>query len=144
MAGVATEARDDRFLPPDGRQIGMRVLLGIGGSDDSARALRRTVDRAVAAGDDLTVAVIEGPAGELDREGVERRACEVLDDAGLPADVRHLEGDAGSALVSLAESEDYDEIVVAGGETSPMGKIKINSVAEFVLLNAHVSVKLVR
>ena len=33
----------------------MKVLLGIGGSEDSFRALERTIDRAGAAGDDLVV-----------------------------------------------------------------------------------------
>jgi nucleotide-binding universal stress UspA family protein len=122
----------------------MRALLGIDGTDESYRALERTVERATVAGDDLTVAVIEPPGREVDREAVERRARETLEEAGLTADVRHLHGDPGGALVGLAEAEEYDEIVLGGGETSPMGKIRIGGVTEFVLLNAQVTVKLVR
>jgi nucleotide-binding universal stress UspA family protein len=122
----------------------MKVLLGIGGTDDSYRALERTVERAAAAGDDLTVAVIDSPRTAVDGAEVDERIREVLDGAGVDADVRHLTGDPGSELVTVAEDEGFDEIVIGGGETSPMGKINIGGVAEFVLLNSHVSVKLVR
>ena len=42
----------------------MNVLLGIGGADDSLDALEETVARAVDAGDDLTVAVVENPESD--------------------------------------------------------------------------------
>jgi nucleotide-binding universal stress UspA family protein len=122
----------------------MKVLLGIGGTDDSMTALERTVDRAIEAGDDLTVGIVDNPAAELSREAVETRVREVLDAAELDAEVRHLDGDPGSALVHLSEEEGFDEIAIAGGETSPMGKIRIGSIAEFVLLNSHVTVSLIR
>ena len=122
----------------------MKVLLGLGGTDDSMTALERTVDRAIEAGDDLTVGIVDNPAAELSREEVETRVREVLDAAELDAEVRHLDGDPGSALVHLSEEEGFDEIAIAGGETSPMGKIRIGSIAEFVLLNSHVTVSLIR
>jgi nucleotide-binding universal stress UspA family protein len=122
----------------------MRLLLGIGGSDDSIRALERTVDRVAETGDDLTVAVLRNPASDADPATIEERVRAVLDEAGMAASVRHLEGDPGSQLVDLAEREAFDRIVLGGGETSPMGKIKLGSIAEFVLLNSHVSVTLVR
>jgi nucleotide-binding universal stress UspA family protein len=122
----------------------MNVLLGIGGSDDSFRALEDTVERANAAGDDLTVAVVENPRSDRTPEEVEDRVRAVLADAGLKADVRRVEGDAGSQLVAIAEDEGFDMIALGGGQTSPMGKINLGSIAQFVLLNSHVSVKLVR
>ena len=122
----------------------MKLLLGIGGSDDSLRALERAVARVAETGDDLTVAILRNPATETEPEEIERRAQDVLDDAGVAAPIRHLEGDPGSRLVELAEGEGFDRIVLGGGETSPMGKIKLGSIAEFVLLNSHVSVTLVR
>jgi len=122
----------------------MKLLLGIGGSDDSIRALERTVARVAETGDDLTVAILRNPATEADPEGIERRVQDVLDDAGMRATVRHLDGDPGSRLVELAEGDGYDRIVLGGGETSPMGKIKLGGIAEFVLLNSHISVTLVR
>ncbi|WP_136603256.1 universal stress protein [Salinigranum halophilum] len=122
----------------------MKVLLGIGGSDDSLTALEQTIDRAREAGDDLTVGIIDNPAAELSRDALEARVREMLDEGGVDATVRHLEGDPGSALVDLSEDEHFDKIVLGGGETSPMGKIRIGSIAEFVLLNSHVTVSLVR
>ncbi|SMO68749.1 universal stress protein [Halorubrum cibi] len=122
----------------------MKVLCGIGGSDDSIRALERTVDRAAVAGDDLTVAVVENPDSAAEIEEITRRAEEAIADAGIDAEVRHLEGDPGSRLVDVAEREGFDEIVLGGGQTSPMGKITIGPIAEFVLLNSMTSVTLVR
>jgi nucleotide-binding universal stress UspA family protein len=122
----------------------MKLLLGIGGSDDSIRALERSVERAAETDDDLAVAVLRNPATEVDPAEIERRVEAVLDEAGIEATIRHLDGDPGSQLVDLAEREGYDRIVLGGGETSPMGKIKLGSIAEFVLLNSHVSVTLVR
>jgi len=122
----------------------MQVLLGIGGSDDSMRALERAVDRVAETGDDLTVAILRNPASEAEPAEIERRVRSILDEADVSASVRHLEGDPGSQLVDLAEREGFDRIVLGGGETSPMGKIKLGSISEFVLLNSHVSVTLVR
>jgi nucleotide-binding universal stress UspA family protein len=122
----------------------MNVLLGIGGSDDSLRALEETVDRAQAAGDDLTVAILENPESDRETERIETRVFETLEDADFAAEVRHLSGDPGSQLVDLAEREEFDQVVLGGGQRSPMGKIKLGHIAEFVLLNSPVSVKLVR
>ena len=47
-------------------------------------------------------------------------------------------------MIEIAETEDFEEIVLGGGHTSPMGKITIGPIAEFVLLNAKTSVTLVR
>lgn len=122
----------------------MKVLLGIGGSDDSIRALERVVDRTSRVGDDLTVAIVDNPRSERSRDEIESRVRAVLDGAGIDSPVRHLEGDPGSQLVDIAETEGFDEIALGGGETSPMGKINVGSIAEFVVLNAHTSVRLIR
>lgn len=122
----------------------MRLLLGIGGSDDSLRALEVTVKRARATGDDLTVAVLDNPEAALDQSEVTERAQQALADAGLEDDVRRLEGDPGPALVDLAESEGFDRVVLGGGKTSPLGKVQLGSITEFVVLNSNVTVTLVR
>ncbi|WP_135854952.1 universal stress protein [Halorussus salinus] len=122
----------------------MNVLLGIGGSDDSFRALEETVDRAQAAGDDLTVVILENPESDRETGTIETRVFETLEEADFAAEVRHLSGDPGSQLVDLAEREGFDQVVLGGGQRSPMGKIKLGHIAEFVLLNSPVSVKLVR
>ncbi len=122
----------------------MKVLCGIGGSDDSLRALDRTIERATVAGDDLTIAIVSNPDSDSSPnelvELVERRLAE----AGIDADVRRIEGDPGGRLVEIAEREEFDRIVLGGGRTSPMGKITLGTIAEFVLLNAKTSVTLIR
>lgn len=123
----------------------MKLLLGIGGSDDSWRALSQTAERAAEAGDSLTVAILENPDTEMAPEGIETKIEQTLAEyENLDADVRHVEGDPGAMLVEIGDSEDYDQIVIGGGERSPMGKIRVGQVAEFVVLNAETSVTLVR
>ena len=122
----------------------MNVLLGIGGSDDSIRALENTVARAKTAGDQLTVAILENPESDREPGDIEARVRDALDDAGFEAAVRHVSGDPGPELVNIAEREEFDQVVLGGGQRSPMGKIKLGHIAEFVLLNSPVTVTLVR
>ncbi len=120
----------------------MHVLVGVGGRHNSMAALERAVGRATATGDELTVAFFETEHAESDE--VRARIDELLAGAKIDATVRHIEGDPGSSLVDIAESEGFDEIVIGGGTTSPMGKIKIDTTTEFILLNSHTTVTLVR
>ena len=122
----------------------MDLLLGIGGSEDSFRALEETIERAVEAGDALTVAIVENPESETDIEEIRDRVEAALSAASFDAEVRTLSGHPGSQLLELAEREGYDRIVLGGGETSPLGKVELGSIAEFVLLNARTTVTLVR
>lgn len=122
----------------------MKVLCGIGGQADAVRALDRTIARAEAAGDELTVAVLDNPESDLDPAEVETLVREHLADAAVDAAVRVVEGDPGSRLLEVAESEGFDEIVLGGGMRSPMGKIRLGHIAEFVVMNATVTVTLVR
>ncbi|WP_158055413.1 universal stress protein [Halorussus halophilus] len=122
----------------------MKVLLGIGGSDDSLHALTQTVKRAKAANDDLTVIILDNPESERGAEEIEARVKDELQDADFAAGVRRVTGDPGSQLVDIAESEGFDRIVLGGGQRSPMGKIQLGHISEFVLLNSPVSVTLIR
>lgn len=122
----------------------MKVLLGIGGSEDSLDALDRTVRRAQETGDDLTVAVVENPESEREPAEIVAAVQDVLDESSIAVDIRRVTGNPGSRLVEIAESEGYEEIVLGGGSQSPMGKIRLGHIAEFVLLNSHVTVTLVR
>lgn len=119
----------------------MKLLLGLVGSDTD-RALDRTLDRVRVTGDDLTI-VIAANDEELVEE-IDRKVEQALEEIDLDVTVRHVEGDSGGQLVEIAETEGFDRIVLGGGQTSPMGKIKIGSTAEFVLLNSHTSVTLIR
>lgn len=122
----------------------MKVLLGIGGSDDSLLALEKAVDRAREAGDELTIAIVENPDSDRSPESIRDRVESVLDESGFDAEVRMVSGHPGSQLLELAEREDFDRIALGGGETSPLGKVQLGSIAEFVLLNARTTVTLIR
>ncbi|MEF8814138.1 MAG: universal stress protein [Halovenus sp.] len=118
----------------------MRFLVGVDGSDRSLEALAETIENA---GDDDEIAVAVY-AEDGDPADVEQRVTDLLATVDTPATVRRLTGDPGSQLVELAEQEAYDRIVLAGGYRSPLGKIQLDSVVEFTLLNARTSVTLIR
>lgn len=122
----------------------MKVLVGIDGSETSFRALEAALDRAREAGDELTVAVVHDEDTDPPPDEIERRVRDVLSAADVDATIRHAAGHPASQLVDLADGEDFDRLVIHGGERSPMGKIKLGSTAEFVLLNARTSVTLIR
>ncbi|OAQ52225.1 hypothetical protein HTG_11430 [Natrinema mahii] len=123
----------------------MNVLLGLGGSDESVKTLQRTIERTTDVGDDLTVVIVDKPESKRSQDEMYQQAREALDEAGLEdRPVEKLEGDPGSALVDYAEQGEYDQLVIGGGTLSPMGKIQLGPITEFVLLNAPTTVKLVR
>ncbi|MFP9190825.1 universal stress protein [Natronosalvus vescus] len=122
----------------------MNVLLGLEGSDESVKTLETTIERVQAVGDELTVAIVKKPESERSVEEVHELARERLSVAGIDAEVIRLEGDPGSALVDYAEREAVDQLVIGGGTRSPMGKVRLGPITEFVLLNATTTVKLVR
>lgn len=120
---------------------GMKVLLGLTESEFGYRALEETFERAVEAGDDLTVAVY---GDDADRATLVDAVRTRRSPEGPEPDVVELEGPAGPALVELADTGGFDRLVIGGGERSPMGKIQLGSVAEFVLTNARTSITLIR
>ncbi|MCQ4334038.1 universal stress protein [Natronomonas sp. F2-12] len=122
----------------------MKTLLGIGGSEDSLYALKKAIRRAKQAGDDLTIAIVENPEAEPTQTEIRDRIAEELSAAEFDAEITTLSGHPGSELVDLAERGSFDRIVLGGGETSPLGKVKLGEIAEFVLLNARTTVTLIR
>lgn len=122
--------------------VRMRVVLGVGGAEDSFLALEETVRRTATTGDALTIAILVELATDPDR--LERDISEILEPHDLRADIIRIEGDPGPRLTEYADSENFDRIVLGGGRRSPMGKITPGEVAEFVILNAATSVTLVR
>jgi len=137
-------AVEGAFLTGGLVETAMRVLLGVGGSELSYQALEKTIERASKAGDDLTVAVFDNEEMDTDSEAVTQRVEEMLEEAGFEAEIRQVDGDPGSRLVDIAESENFDRIVLGSGERSTLGKIQLGSIAEFVLLNAQTPVTLIR
>lgn len=122
----------------------MKVLLAVGGTEGSYAALDETVARAAEAGDDLTVAVVERDDVSATVADIEATVRDRLAASGIDAAVRHVEGHAGAQLVELADEEGFDRLVLTGGERSSLGKIQLDELIEFVILNAETTVTLVR
>lgn len=119
----------------------MRLIVGVDGSENALAGLEEVVTRAKKVGDEVTVAVY---GGEHSLAEAEARVHDRLDALQFDAAIETIEGDPGGRLVELAERDGYDRIVLSGGQTSPLGKIQLDSVIEFVLLNSHTTVTLIR
>ena len=122
----------------------MHVLLGVGGSELSYLALEETITRAEEAGDELTVAIFANEEVDAAPDAIEAEVTETLAASSFEATIRHIEGNPGSELVSIADRESFDRIVLGSGKRSTLGKIQLGSIAEFVLLNAQTPVTLIR
>jgi nucleotide-binding universal stress UspA family protein len=119
----------------------MRILVGIEDTDHGLTALETTVERAEQTGDELTVAVYTTDGALDETVSAVRDHIETLD---IDCHVERIESNPGSRLVELAEREGYDQIVLPGGHRSPLGKIKLDDVHEFVLMNSQTTVKFIR
>lgn len=122
----------------------MKILLGIGGGPDGFRALSTMLDRVQETGDALTIMIVDNPNVELSLEEIDQQVHQQLADMAMDIPVRVESGDPGSRLLEIAEAEGFDAIAIGGGEESPMGKISLGSMTEFIVLNAGVTVMLIR
>lgn len=119
----------------------MRLIVGVDGSNQSLAALETVLSRARTHDDEVTVAIFS-PDGDL--SDVETAVRDHLEQLSFAGEIERIEGDPGGRLVELADKHEYDRIVLSGGQRSPLGKIQFDSVVEFVLLNAHTTVTLIR
>lgn len=121
----------------------MRILLGVGGSEHSRRALEETIERVRKTGDELTVAIFSSEEVDTTLTDLETTVRSTLEAAAVDAEIRRLEGHPGGELVEMADQE-FDRLVIGGGSRSPLGKIQLGTIAEFVVLNAETPVTLIR
>lgn len=119
----------------------MRLIVGVDGSEEAMTALEEVVTRARETGDEVTVAVYSHDDSTAAVESTVREQLVAFD---FDATVTTFGSDPASQLVDVADTESYDRIVLSGGHRSPLGKIQLDSVVEFVLLNAHTTVTLIR
>ncbi len=120
----------------------MRILVGIDQSDRVAPVLSGACQR-LSDGDSITVAVV-APTDEASMDELEMAVSDYVDANELGATVTTLSGHPGSELVELAERKGFDRLVIDGGRRSPLGKIQLAALTEFVLLNATMTVTLIR
>lgn len=115
------------------------VLLGIDGSVDRAVVQAETVIDLFDI-DDIRAYLLhdfdENPEGaSATQVDSVRRAKELLEDAGVPVEVREGSGDPAESIVATASELDVDAICVAGRKRSPAGKMLFGSVSQSVILN---------
>ncbi|MCU4717634.1 universal stress protein [Halapricum hydrolyticum] len=122
----------------------MNVLLGHDGSEGSWDAFHQTLERAAVAGDDVTIAIYDDTAVDATPEEIEQQVESELDAYEVDVEIRHIDGHVGGMLVEMVDSENFDRLVISGGKRSTLGKIRLGSVAEFVVLNSETPVTLVR
>ena len=122
----------------------MQLLLGIGGGEDGLLALEETIDRVAATGDALTIALLDHSGTDHSPEELLALVDTTLEEHDGDVAVTVLDGAPGPALVAFAETGDFDRLLIGGGRRSPMGKIALGEITEFVILNASISVTLVR
>lgn len=123
----------------------MRVLVGIEGSEESDIVLENAIKRAEEADDEVTFAIFAKPEGGQDIDEIESNVQAAIETTEIDATIRRIESaDIASELVALAEREGFDQLVVGGGQDTPLGKRYLGRITEFALLNAEVTVRLER
>lgn len=122
----------------------MKKLLAVDGSEHAQHALRETIERVAETGDDLEVAIYAPEDAETSLADVESTVRPIIERVDFDVPVYRLQDHAGSELVELADGKGFDRLLVGVRTTSPLGKIRLNSVAEFVVLNAETTVTLIR
>lgn len=122
----------------------MDVLFGICGSEESFAALEEVIRRATQAGDDLTIAIVDRDTIDRSPEDIEAEVRDRLAETDLDPEIRRLTGHPGARLAEVADGEDFDRLMVSGGERSSLGKIHLNKMLEFIVFNSETTVTLVR
>lgn len=127
-----------------------RMLLPTDDSVDRAKRQARYVAGLPCAADSIEVVLAHSMTGEerdapdamkrVDRVETVRRAQETLEDADVETDTRELSSPPAEGILSLAEEEEIDEIVMGGRKRSPAEKAILGSVTQKVILNADIPV----
>lgn len=76
----------------------------------------------------------------VDRVETVRRAQERLEEAGVSVDTRELSSPPAEGILSMADDENIDEIVMGGRKRSPAEKAILGSITQKVILNADIPV----
>lgn len=121
------------------------VVVGYVPKPEGEAALVRAIEEALLRGADLIVVNSHrSRTDEGEPDLGEVRA--LLDDSGLTYDIRQLVRgfEAAEDLVSVAESNDAELIVIGLRRRTPVGKLILGSNAQRVLLDAHCPVLAVK
>ncbi|MFB6254973.1 MAG: universal stress protein, partial [Halobacteriaceae archaeon] len=120
------------------------VLVGVGGSEDSYIAVKNAIHRAKQADDELTFAIFDHPDNDVEVATIRDFISNTLEEHDCDATIQEIEDNPASTLTQMAERGEYDQLTIGGGQKRPTGKLAVGEIAEFVILNANITVKLVR
>lgn len=111
--------------------------------DDVLAPLGWSLDRCAEGRVDLTV-VLVGHTDGPEARSTEEEVRALLRAAGRPEVVLRLPGHPEREILRLLGRESFDEVALSGGARTPAGKIRPGRLAERLLLNAPVTLTLVR
>ncbi|MEO6997263.1 MAG: universal stress protein [Terracoccus sp.] len=122
----------------------MAIVVGYVATKEGRAALKRAAEECVLRGTKLVVISSHRGGKDFDAEESKRfeaeleRVKKMLEEQGLEHDVRSLVrgNDAAEDLISVAEAESADFIVIGLRRRSPVGKLILGSNAQRILLDA--------
>jgi nucleotide-binding universal stress UspA family protein len=128
------------------------VVVGYVAKPEGEAALAKAVEEARLRNTRIVVVSSHRGGAEFDREAASRAEEELdkvratLDESGVPYVVRHLVRgfEPAEDLVSIAEANDAELIVIGLRKRSPVGKLILGSNAQRILLDAHCPVLAVK
>jgi nucleotide-binding universal stress UspA family protein len=120
-----------------------RIVVGTDGSERAGKAVEQAADVAKAVGAEVhVVRAVPGPGG--DPEGEAEQAAEKLRDAGVQVETHVVNDDPSEALISVAEQEGADLIVVGNKGMTGAQRFFLGSVPNDVGHHAGCSVLIAR
>ena len=128
------------------------VVVGYVPKPEGEAALARAIDEAKLRGSKLVIVNSHRGGQEFDREAAVRAEEQMnavrarLDEAGVTYDLRQLVRgfEPAEDLISIAEANSADLIVIGLRRRSPVGKLILGSNAQRILLDAHCPVLAVK
>jgi nucleotide-binding universal stress UspA family protein len=93
---------------------------------------------------DRVTVLLAGNAAAPSTEALEDRVDRLLQAWEGTSHVRRIPGEPSREILRVLGHEPWDELVVSGGTRTPAGKIRPGGLAEHLLLNAPVTLTLVR
>jgi nucleotide-binding universal stress UspA family protein len=128
------------------------VVVGYVAKPEGDAALRRAIEEARLRGARLVLVNSHRGGSDYDRDAAAQAEQEIggaralLDGAGIDYDVRQLVRgfEPAEDLISIAEANDAELIVIGLRRRSPVGKLILGSNAQRILLDAHCPVMAVK
>jgi nucleotide-binding universal stress UspA family protein len=116
----------------------MHVVCGVRGTAASQAGLQRVLAGWLTGSDTATVLLLDAD------DQTEAAAADAAAASAATVEVTPLSPRTGAALITAATEAEAEQIILAGGRRSPLGKIQLDRLTQYVVLNAPMTVTLVR